>query len=55
MLIDRDGVPHGFCISELPASSASSAYCTIDHSEMLANKVQGWITEIYDRDGAGKE
>ncbi|KAI9807394.1 MAG: hypothetical protein M1833_000139 [Piccolia ochrophora] len=35
MMIDQDHVPHGFCIK---------------HSEMVAEKVQGWVEEIVDHD-----
>jgi hypothetical protein len=48
MMIDENGVPHGFCIRELALCSpfASRADSMTDHSEIIAEKVKVCVEEI---------
>jgi hypothetical protein len=53
MLIDTNGVPHGFCIRKY-MSPWYELQLTVDsgHSEVIAVKVAAWIKEILDQDKA---
>jgi hypothetical protein len=46
MLIDQDGIPHGFCISKFPGCDHVSTDHNPEHGELVAEKVKLWIDEI---------
>ncbi|MCJ1266275.1 hypothetical protein MMC22_006158 [Lobaria immixta] len=52
MFIDKDGIPHAFCLSESHIASLgpwADAALRKDHSKAVAEKVQAWVELIVER------
>lgn len=52
MFIDKDGIPHAFCLSESNVVTLSLGLCTdarTEHSETIAEKVKGWVDLIVEK------
>jgi len=56
MIICEEGLPHGFCISEcselvVPSSDPDTEGMSVEHGEVMAEKVSVWIEDIIERSG----
>lgn len=54
MFIDRDGIPHAFCLSESNIHRPSPGSCADgamrkEHSETVATKVKDWVDLIVEK------
>lgn len=54
MFIDRDGIPHAFCLSESNIHGPSPGSCADgatrkEHSETVAKKVKDWVDLIVEK------